>query len=249
MPQDKDATKVSPGDAKKQQIPGEVIQDTVSKQIDALFQDCDFICKISKLLVDSLIEPIKRAITNSITESVKESLKYELQNTVDGLENLQRKYDDVEDILDEQEQYSRRNCLVVFGVPENDRENTDEVILGIIGKKLKLEIQPGEIDRSHRLGPKSNNKKEKPRGIIVKFAHYNIRNKVYRAKKELKGSAMYILESLTAKRVKLLEDLRKKFKDKLAASWTQDGRIYLLTNSNQRHVLSKLSAAKNLRIH
>lgn len=39
------------------------IEDTVSKQIDALFQDYGFIRKISQLLVDSLIEPIKQAIT------------------------------------------------------------------------------------------------------------------------------------------------------------------------------------------
>lgn len=34
----------------------------------------------------------------------------------------------LEDNLDEQGQYSRQNCLVVFGVPENDRENTNKVI-------------------------------------------------------------------------------------------------------------------------
>lgn len=230
-----------------QTLPGDVIKDTVSKQIDTIFQDCDFICKISKILVDSLIEPIKRAITDSIAESVKDSLKYEIQTTVDKLDELQKKYDDVEDILDEQEQYSRRNCLVIFGVPENDRENTNEVTMGIFKNNLNIEVHSGEIDRSHRIGPKSH-KKDKPRGIIVKFAQYNIRDKVYKAKKRLKGSTpkMHILESLTAKRVKLLDDLRKKLKDKLAASWTQDGRLHLLMNSNQRCVINKLSDAKKL---
>ena len=66
-----------------------------------LFQDCDFICKISKILFDSLIEPIKKAITDSTTDSIKDSLKYELQDTAEKLDELRKKYDDVEDILDE----------------------------------------------------------------------------------------------------------------------------------------------------
>lgn len=181
---------------------------------------------------------------------VKDSLKYELQNTVDKLDDLQKKYIDIEDILDEKEQNSRRNCLVVFGVPDNDRENTNDIIMGIIKNNLIIKVQPGEIDRSHHLGPKSH-KKDKPREIIIKFAQYNIRDKVYKAKKRLKGSTpnMHILESLTAKRVKLLDGLRKKLKDKLATSWTQDGCFHLLTNSNQRYVVNKLSDAKNLRSH
>lgn len=222
------------------------IEDTVSKQIDALFQDYGFICKISQLLVDSLIEPIKQAITTSIGESVKDSLTYELQDTVDKVIDLQNKFNEIEDILDEQEQYSRRNCLVLYGVPENDRENASNVIMNIMKSNLNIDVKPGDIDRCHRLGSRFG--RERPRGIIVKFSNYNIRDMVYRTKKRLKGSTpkMYIMESLTAKRAKLLDDLRKKYTDKLAANWTQDGRLYLLTKSDQRHVLNKLSDVKQL---
>lgn len=246
-----DKSKVKPASTGKQQQlePGDIIQDTVSKQIDALFQDCSFIRNISQLLVDSLIEPIKRAITDSIAESVRDSLKHEWEDTVDKINELQNKYNDIEDMLDEQEQYSRRNCLVVYGVPETDHENTNNIAMGIIKNNLNIDVRPGDIDRSHRLGPKSN-ERGKPRGIIIKFAHYNIRDLVYKAKKRLKGTTpkIYILESLTAKRVKLLEELRKSHKDKLNASWTQDGRFYLLTKRNQRHVITKLSDAKKLRL-
>lgn len=62
-------------------VPRTDIKDTENKQIDILLQDSDFIHKISKILVDSLIEPVKKAINDSITESVKEPLKYEFINT------------------------------------------------------------------------------------------------------------------------------------------------------------------------
>ncbi|KAK7881388.1 hypothetical protein WMY93_029797 [Mugilogobius chulae] len=233
----------------KQPGVSENLTDTVCNHIDALFQDCDFITKITKLLVDSLIDPIKRAITDSITESVRNSLKFEIQDTADKLNELKDKFSNMEDTLDGQEQYSRRNCLVLFGVPENDQENVIDVVMRTFKNNLKVVVQPGDIDRTHRLGPKAI-KRGKPRGIIIKFAHYHLRDKVYRAKKLLKGATpkMHILESLTSKRAKLLDDLRKNYKDKIAASWTQDGRIYLLTNNNQRHVLNKLSDAKKLRV-
>lgn len=48
------------------------IKDIISKQIDTLFLDTSCVNKISKTLMDSLIEPVKKAIAESITETVKE---------------------------------------------------------------------------------------------------------------------------------------------------------------------------------
>lgn len=122
----------------------------------------------------------------------------------------------------------------VFGVPENDRKNTSEVIMGIIPNNLS-------VDGSHCLGPKSH-KKDKRRGIIVTFAQYNIRDKVYRAKKRLKGSTpkIHILESLTAKRVKLLDDLHKKTKGQKKKTKTKGQAC------SQLHASSKPSSWKLL---
>ncbi len=48
----------------------------------------------------SLLSLPKTTPMNSITESVEDSLKYEFQNMVEKLNELQKKFDDVEDILD-----------------------------------------------------------------------------------------------------------------------------------------------------
>ena len=222
------------------------IKDIISKQMDILFLDTKFVNKISKILMDSLIEPVKKAIAESITETVRETIQYELKDTADKLRELEHKYDDLIDNLDEQEQYSRRNYLIVFGVPEKRDEDTTKVICDIFKTNLKIEVQPTEIDRSHRLGPKPENPKAKPRGIIVKFAKYYVRDSVFKAKKALKDTKMHILENLTTKRVKLLADLREKHRDNLTASWTRDGRIHLLTHRKKLHVISRLSDASRL---
>lgn len=95
------------------------IRDIISKQMDILFLDTNFVNKISKILMDSLIEPVKKAMAESITKTVRETIQYELKDTADKLCELQHKYDDLIDNLDEQEQYSPRNDLIVFGVHES----------------------------------------------------------------------------------------------------------------------------------
>ena len=83
--------------------------------------------------------------------------------------------------LDRQEQYSRRNCLLIHGLPESKNENTDELVIDTIKEKMGEEIEKDEIDRSHRLGAPKNNGKSRP--IIIKFVRYNTRCRTFKNKK------------------------------------------------------------------
>ena len=95
----------------------------------------------------------------------------DLNNTVKNLENQ----------LDRQEQYSRRNCILIHGITKTQDENTD-ISLRTINEHLELELTEKELDHTHRIGnPKSGNKR--PRPIIVKFARYNTRRKAFVNKK------------------------------------------------------------------
>ena len=44
--------------------------------------------------------------------------------------------------LDCHEQYSRRNCLLIHGVKENEKEHTDEIVIEFFKKKWKKNYQP-----------------------------------------------------------------------------------------------------------
>ena len=57
--------------------------------------------------------------------------------------------------VDEQEQYSRRNCLLIHGVEENRNGNTDTSSIDIINEHLGIDIQPSDIDQTHRIGNKN----------------------------------------------------------------------------------------------
>ena len=75
---------------------------------------------------------------------------------------------------------------------------------------LELELTEKELDRTHRIGnPKSGNKR--PRPIIVKFARYNTRRKVFLNKKRLKNTGISITESLTKHSMEFLKKARNEF--------------------------------------
>ena len=84
------------------------------------------------------------------------------------------------DQLDVTEQYSRRNCLIFHGVPEEEGESTNKKVMDIVRNKMAVSFEKAGIkgiDRSHRLEkwnvtrlPKAATAHKKgPRPIIVKF--------------------------------------------------------------------------------
>ena len=92
------------------------------------------------------------------------------------------------------------------GIPENENEKTDEVVLDMARNQLKAANDASDIDRSHRIpgGPVRRNT-DRPRNIIVKFTTYNARRRVLEKKSSLKGgnNRIYINEHLTKARSEL----------------------------------------------
>ena len=96
-------------------------------------------------------------------------------------------------VVDRQEQYSRRICLLVHGIVVEDTvEDTDEKIINILQQSMDETIKPEDIDRSHRLGKPKSSKNAKPCPLIVKFVRYNTRNRIYRNKKKLKRTGISV---------------------------------------------------------
>lgn len=147
----------------------------------------------------------------------KEEMISDLQNEVSV---LNKKVATLEKQTDDQEQYSRRNCLLLHGIDEDQDESTDVKVINIVKDKLEIEISASDIDRSHRIGKKSSGKK---RPIIIKFARYNCRRRVYHNKKKLKDSGMSITESLTNFRLSKLNEARAHHGFRNV--WSVDGRI------------------------
>ena len=143
---------------------------------------------------------------------------------------MNERIEELENKIDRQEQYSRRNCILIHGIAENTEENTGQQTIDFINENLDIKIDEIDIDRSHRIGRYDKTKK-KARPIIVKFARYNVRGRVFREKRKLKGTGKTITESLTTKRIGQLNMVNAREKYGFNNVWFYDGKILYKINN------------------
>lgn len=174
------------------------------------------------------------------------SFKAEATQTIaeitSDIRSIKVQLNDTSNELDELNQYSRRNCLLVHGIPETPNENVDALVLKVLNENLKLtNINLIHIDRCHRIGaPKRSTAsvvREGKRAIIIKFTSYRFRNEVWKSKKLLKGTQILITESLTPRRQKILKLCKDRFGFRQV--WSQDGRIVVFHNNRRFTITSE----------
>ena len=61
----------------------------------------------------------------------------ELKNEV---KSLNKKVETMDRSLDCHEQYSRRNCFLIHGVKENEKDNTEKVFIEFFGKEMQEKV-------------------------------------------------------------------------------------------------------------
>ena len=103
---------------------------------------------------------------------------------------------------------------------------SDDIFIATIQQHLGVNINPEDLDRTHRLGARKPAGPDgpRPRPIIAKFARYNKRKEVFVEKKKFKGTKIMLTESLTRRRVDMLNAARKRYRKKEV--WTKDGEIF-----------------------
>ena len=125
-------------------------------------------------------------LTNSINEKFKELEKdkkekeIKIKNLEEKVSLMSNKIETLEKSFDSQEQYSRRNCLLVHGIEEKEGEQTDKVIIDTAAEKMNIAITSDDLDRSHRTGKKKEGNKS--RSIIVKFSSIMLATKFFQTK-------------------------------------------------------------------
>lgn len=178
----------------------------------------------------------------SFLEERKKTEKY-LQIIEDLLtENkvLKSKVQKLEEKLEDQEQYSRSNCLEIHGIPQDANENVLSIVKEV-GKALDFPISDSMIDACHRLGRGQNNK---PSGIIVKFVRRLDKEEFMRRRRvkrnlnsthinRTEGQPIYINESLSPERRRLMALARVVKREKAYTFlWVRNGKIFLRKDEN-----------------
>jgi len=150
--------------------------------------------------------------------------------------------------INDQEIYSRRENLIIRGLPEQSHAETtvrssegsaddilqpgssssvEQTVVTFCRDKLKLDIGLEDISAAHRLNMAG---KDTTRPIIVRFTSLKVRDKIIRSKKILRDSRftpVYISDHRTGESSKLFFDARALVRTKkLASTWTMNGRVY-----------------------
>ena len=189
---------------------------------------------IAGILADTFRPQIKEII-GPIVDGVLKGLNDTIETLQKENKELKSRVEKLETKMDTAEQYSRRNCLRVAGVPENPSEDTDGYILSL-SRAIGAEVTLDDIERSHRVGPIREGQR---RDIIVKFSSYRNRRKVYGARtktKECGYMGVFINEDLTKPRNKILLKARKMVKEKhLSSAWSSDGTILVRDKEDTKH--------------
>lgn len=222
------------------------IQTSVNREMCSILQRLEM--NESKIMDLEVSLKIKKAEVVQLSKHVEEQA-----NIIKALKN----------VANDQEQYSRRNCLRIFGVSEKKGENTDEIVCELATKKLGVSLKIGDIDRSHRVGPRKPEQPNEPeqlngpvgpqreattlsgketktrhRPIIVKFASYRARRAVISQRRKLKQLKMGIEEDLTRTNQEIL--LKTRNHNKFVAAWSSDGRIIALMKATGGNTIKKL---------
>lgn len=200
------------------------MQEKIDKQDELLNAQNDIINKQVQIVND---------LEHKLADQMQINDKLEESNT-----QLHHQITDLDNRLDEQEQYSRRTSLRFHNIPCPDPKNirkmdTDKIILEICNKTLGVPITLNELGRTHPIGKVKNGKVQ----VIARFISYRHRNSVFSVKKNLKGNEnnIFITENLTHRRQQIMNELNYlRFKKKIASCWSYDGRLFAIGKNTNR---------------
>ena len=102
----------------------------------------------------------------------------------------QKRINKLEDDSEELEQYGRRLCLRIEGVPSAEKKTSEEVLekVKFLVSESGCDIPDVVIDRAHRIGKGYTDKKSNLscKSIIVRFTTFRHRTMLYRNRNKLK---------------------------------------------------------------
>lgn len=180
--------------------------------------------------------------TKTIQEQTR-NLESHIQN-IDKIlaENkyLKEKISSLESRLEEAEQYSRKNCIEIHGLPIKNNDVIGAVIK--VGKALGVDLNENMIDACHTLGNRSNAPGPPP--IIAKLVRRIDAEKLLiqrRKKKDFStrhlglpdDSPIYVNESLSPARRRLLAKAREmRRQNNYKWLWVRGGKVLLKKEDN-----------------
>ncbi|XP_060578456.1 uncharacterized protein LOC132735517 [Ruditapes philippinarum] len=236
----------------------EKMLDTINEKLSNVITKSD-ISLIRQVVIDTVNEMkeqflsslVKRLeiLEGSVHDQASETdqLKKDLKNKQNELDEIKDKMQCIRDrvrretetndrVLNDLEQYSRRNNIRIYGVPgDSEKQSSQETttkVVSLLNEKLSMSITEENIDIAHRLGQY----KGKDRPVIVKFVRRQVKNEVFEKIKRLKTTNIFINHDLTWLNQQVLSSLRLKDTNAVKKCWCTDGKIFATFMDDQNGI-------------
>lgn len=205
---------------------------------------------------------VKALLREEIDQAVEARVAQETDSLKKELTDIKGKYNDLMSKYDDLEQYSRRSCLRLSGIPENQNEDVTKLVLDF-SRRIGANVSPSDIDRAHRVGKRRTNdddegeiddvaqpqtqpghRPSRVREIIIKFTNSDsrLRSLQGRAKLRAERAKVFINEDLTASRKTLAFECRGlKRGEKIKKTWIYAGSVYILDLADKKSRVTCLS--------
>lgn len=117
---------------------------------------------------------------------------------------------------------SRRNNVLVFGIPEKPGETADDLTQTVVEGVFKnvLGVQVSSTERIHRIGRKQNGRS---RPVVLKLLNYREKDLIFKNCSKLKGSSISVSEDFSA----ATRQKRKKLWDSASEERKAGGKVRL----------------------
>ena len=109
-----------------------------------------------------------------------------------------------------QEQYSRRNCILIEGLKIKEKETSNDIekaVKTFLKDEVKIneDIFTKEFDKAHRVGKIKNGKQS----TILRLNSHSLIEKIHKKKKDVKKRGYDLRPSLTRTRMEILQEARE----------------------------------------
>ena len=219
---------------------------TVDSEIEQEFADMS---NDGKLIISALNRKLEQFETKFL--GVLEEKTSEITILKTELKNLQAKLEKMEQKLDDEDAYERRDTLILSGdkIPSTTTgENCGAILRETLRNHLRINLNDSSISTAHRMGKKPVSQGPDKRPIIVKLCRRDDKAQILAAARTIRCAGLFANESLTNNRRTILYALRKMKKNHpniVTGCTSIDGKVYALTKPlnpqpnarNTRHLI------------
>lgn len=175
----------------------------------------------------NMVEEIRKEFVPQMQQLKNENAELKQQVT-----RLEEKVAAVQNHCNNQEQYSKRNEVILSGIPTQKDENTPALISNIC-QKVQMTLQPWEVLAAHRLPKRKNgdipiivkfHRRDFKEALIKKIKQADLKASMFGGKETVK---IYANEHLTRDNQKLFQKSRELLYYGYRYVWTRNGNTFV----------------------